>query len=121
MKNIEKHIDVIAKWVADYMGCAECPCRNECKYYVSHDANVIGCKEFFKRWSLEECDDGNNDKIKGIIIKAVETLTNAEIAETYSHTVSCKDCPYWHECCKEYTCCYYHILDKLEGDDGKEN
>lgn len=61
MKNIEKHINCIAKLVDKYMICHDCPCHNECFNYDSATYNVIGCKEFFKRWALEEADDGEKD------------------------------------------------------------
>lgn len=56
----------------------------------------------------------NKDEIKSIIVKSLETAKNYEIADGYSHIVSCGDCPYWSDCRNEHECDEY-ILDKLEG------
>ncbi len=61
MKNFEKHIDLIAEWVSDYMNCSDCPCYSECFKYTSSVDSAIGCGKFFKRWALEEADDGKKD------------------------------------------------------------
>ena len=54
----------------------------------------------------------NKDKIKNIIIKSLETANEELIADAYYDTVSCDDCPYWHDCENEYDCNEY-ILNKL--------
>lgn len=66
------------------------------------------------------CEMANKDNIKSTIIKALETASNHEIAQAYSHIICCVDCKYRYKCQIDDSC-YYFILDKLEGDDGKEN
>lgn len=61
MKNIEKYIDYIAKWVSDYVGCPDCPCYSDCLRDTLNIHNTIGCEKAFKRWALEEANDGQKD------------------------------------------------------------
>ena len=58
----------------------------------------------------------NRDEIKSIIVESLESAKNYEIADGYSHIVSCGDCPYWIDCRNEYECDEY-ILDKLEAEE----
>lgn len=58
----------------------------------------------------------NMDEIKSIIVKSLETAQNGEIADCYAHVVSCGDCPYWHDDCRNEHDCFHYILDKLEAD-----
>ena len=60
----------------------------------------------------------NKEAIKSIIVKSLESAKNYEIADGYSHIVSCGDCPYWYDCRNEHLCDEY-ILDKLEESEDK--
>ena len=54
MKNFEKHIDEIAKFVGySYEDCDCCPCNHECW----NDDEVDSCIDFFKSWALKEAEE----------------------------------------------------------------
>lgn len=59
MKNIEKQIDFIAELFGRFVDCQKCPCHNDCL----KDDSICNCKEFFKRWAIEEVEeDGQANK-----------------------------------------------------------
>lgn len=53
------------------------------------------------------------DKIKNIIVRALDTALNYELADAYRDIVGCGGCPYWHDCKNKHDCDEY-ILEKLE-------
>lgn len=57
----------------------------------------------------------NREEIKSIIIKSLETANEETIADAYYDTVSCGDCPFWHDC-RNGQFCRGYILNKLEAD-----
>ena len=55
------------------------------------------------------------DKIKTIIVRALDVALNYELADAYRCIVSCGECPYWNDCRNEHDCEDY-ILQKLDED-----
>ena len=53
MKNFEKHIDEIAKFIYYKSDCDTCPCEEECR----NNDGFEYCSDFFKDWAMKEAEE----------------------------------------------------------------